>query len=302
MDGYSDLRFFQQLIQAGSLAATAQEQGLSPPAVSRRLSLLEQRLGVRLLQRTTRRMRLTPEGETYLLEGTRLLQALDALEREVSGARSTPRGLLRLACTLGFGRKRLAPALSAFAREYPEIEVRLHLTERPVHLVEQGFDAMVCFGDPPDSRLTARRLLHNRRVLCAAPAYLQRHGRPRSPAELGTHRCIVLREADERYGTWHLQRDGQTHSIKVAGPMSTNDGETALLWALDGHGILQRSLWDVAPLLAGGQLQQVLPDWQLPGADIYLLHATQTELSARIRALSEFLQAWFGRGENHCGA
>src|SRR5574343_50514 len=141
MDGFSDLRFFALLVKEGSLASTAQQMGLTAPAVSRRLAQLEHRLGVRLLHRTTRRMNLTPEGETYLLDGTRILGDLDALERTVAGARSAPRGLIRLAATLGFGRQQVAPALSAFARAYPQVEVQLHLSERPVNLVEQGFDA-----------------------------------------------------------------------------------------------------------------------------------------------------------------
>lgn len=294
MDGFSDLRFFTLLIKEGSLAAAAQQMGVTAPAASRRLTQLEKRLGVRLLHRTTRRMRPTPEGETYLLEGTRVLAELDALERTVSGARSTPRGLLRIAATLGFGRMRLAPALSAFARQYPEVEVQLHLTERTVNLVEQGFDAVVRFGDLPDSRLTARKLLDNERVLCAAPAYLEAAGEPRSPADLLAHRCIVLRESDETYGTWHLRQGDQNETVKVRGPLSTNDGSAALTWALDGQGILLRSLWNVDEELRDGRLRQVLPGWKLPPADIYLVHPTKSELSAKTRALSEFLREWFG--------
>jgi DNA-binding transcriptional LysR family regulator len=240
MDGFSDLRFFALLMKEGSLAAAAQQMGLTAPAVSRRLALLEKRLGVRLLHRTTRRMRPTPEGETYLLEGARVLAELDALERTVSGARSTPRGLLRIAATLGFGRLLLAPALSAFARRYPEVELQLHLTDHPVNLVEQGFDAVVRFGELPDSRLTARKLMDNERVLCAAPAYLDAAGEPRMPADLLRHRCIVLREADETYGTWHLSQGDRQETVKVASPLSTNDGGAALAWALDGQGSFRR--------------------------------------------------------------
>ncbi|WP_315125467.1 LysR family transcriptional regulator [Comamonas antarctica] len=293
MDGFSDLRFFSLLLREGSLAAAAQQMGLTPPAVSRRLALLEQRLGVRLLNRTTRRMHLTPEGETYLLEGARILSELDALERSVAGARSLPRGPLKIAATLGFGRTRLAPALSAFARAYPEVQVQLHLTERPVNLVEQGFDAVVRFGEQPDSRLTARRLLRNRRVLCASPGYLALAGEPRLPSDLLAHRCIVIRESDETYGTWHLRQGSTQETVKVNGALSTNDGGAALAWALDDQGILQRSLWDIAALLASGQLREVLPDWKLPPADIYLVHASKSELSAKIRALSDFMRDWF---------
>lgn len=284
-------------MKEGSLAAAAQQMGVTPPAVSRRLAQLEQRLGVRLLNRTTRRISLTPEGETYLLEGARVLAELESLERTVSGARSTPRGLLKVAATLGFGRRHIAPALSAFAQAFPDVELQLHLTDRPVNLVEQGFDAAVRFGELPDSRLTARRLLPNRRVLCASPSYLAQAEEPKLPSDLLAHRCIVIRESDETYGTWHLHQGERQETVKVRGPFSTNNGESALAWALEGHGILMRSLWDAAPYLQSGQLRQVLPTWNLAPADVYLIYPTKSNLSAKTRALVDFLAAWFKTGE-----
>lgn len=293
MDGFSDLRFFALLMKEGSLAAAAQQMGITPPAVSRRLAQLEHRLGVRLLHRTTRRIHLTPEGETYLLDGTRILGDLEALERTVAGARSSPRGLIKLAATLGFGRVHIAPALSTFARAYPEVEVQLHLTDRPVNLVEQGFDAAVRFGDLPDSRLTARRLMANQRVLCASPAYLAQAGEPAQPADLLAHQCIVIRESDETYGTWHLHQGERQETIKVRGMLSTNDGAAATTWALDGHGVLMRSHWDVAAYLESGRLLPVLPGWALPAADVTLVYPTKSDLSAKTRALADFLGDWF---------
>ncbi|RZL51615.1 MAG: LysR family transcriptional regulator, partial [Variovorax sp.] len=197
MDALSDLSFFAVLIKQGSLSAAAQELGLTPPSVSKRLAALEARLGVRLLHRTTRRISLTPEGETYLTEGARVLDALDAVERAVSGAKAVPRGLLKINSTLGFGRRFIAPALSAFAHDFPDVEVQLHLTERPLNLVEQGFDVSVRIGALPDARLTARKLASNARVLCASPAYLAEAGEPVHPRDLGQHRCLFIREGDE---------------------------------------------------------------------------------------------------------
>ena len=176
MDAFSDLAFFSLLHKHGSLVAAAQQPGVTPPAVSKRLAAVERRLGVRLLQRTTRRISLTPEGETYLVEGARVLEDLESLERTVAGSRAVPKGLLRVCATLGFGRKHAAPALSKFARSFPDVEVQLHLTDRPVNLVEQRFDLQLRLGELPDARLTARLLARNRRVLCAAPAYLRRAG------------------------------------------------------------------------------------------------------------------------------
>jgi LysR family transcriptional activator of dmlA len=211
----------------------------------------------------------------------------------VSGARGTPRGLLRVAATLGFGRRHLAPALSAFGKAFPEIELQLHLTDRALNLVEQGFDVGLRFGDLPDSRLTARRLLVNRRLLCASPGYLAEAGEPRSPSDLVAHRCIVIRESDETYGTWHLHQGERQETVKVRGRVSTNDGDSALAWALDGYGILLRSLWAAKPYLDDGRLHQVLPAWSLPAADVYLVFPTTSIRSAKTRALVDFLVDWF---------
>lgn len=289
MDAFSDLAFFRLLVQQGTLAATAQEMGVTPPSVSKRLAALESRLGVRLLHRTTRRMSLTPEGETYLAEGGRILADLDDLERAVAGARAMPRGLLRISATLGFGRQYVAPALSKFVETFPEIEAQLHLTDRPVNMVEQGFDVSVRFGELPDARLTARRLASNRRLLCASPTYLDRAGAPSNPRELQQHRCIFLREGDETFGTWHLRRGTKLETIKVSGPLSSNDGECVLNWALDAHGILMRSDWDAAPYLRSGRLREVLSGWALPPADIYLVFPTKAHLSAKTRAFVDFM-------------
>jgi LysR family transcriptional activator of dmlA len=293
MDGFSDLSFFSLLIKHGSLAAAAQQIGVTPPAVSKRLAAIERRLGVRLLQRTTRRISLTPEGETYLVEGARVLEELEALERTVAGSRALPKGLLRVCSTLGFGRRHVAPALSKFARQFPDVEVQLHLTDRPVNLVEQGFDLQLRFGELPDARLTARLLAHNRRVLCASPAYLRRAGEPASPRELAQHACLFIRESDETFGTWHLRSGARTETVKVRGPLASNDGECVLGWALDGHGILMRSLWEAAPMLRSGKLKPVLVDWSLPSADIYAVFPTHSHLSAKTRALVDFLLGVF---------
>lgn len=289
INSFSDLGFFSLIVKLGSLAAAGQELGITASAASKRLGAIEARLGVRLMQRTTRRLSLTPEGETYLVDGARILEELEQLERSVAGGEVTPRGLLRISATLGFGRRHVAPALSRFSRDYPEIEAQLHLSDRPVNMVEQGFDLVVRFGDLPDARLTARLLANNRRVLCAAPAYLALVGNPATPRELMKHACIFIREGDETFGSWHLRNGLRQETVKVRGKLSTNDGESAVAWALDGHGVLMRSMWEVAPLLASGQLVTVLPDWHLPAADIYAVFTPRSHLAAKTRALIDFL-------------
>lgn len=293
MDVFSDLAFFSQLIRLGSLAATAQELGVTAPAVSKRLAALERRLGVRLLQRTTRRMSLTPEGDLYLSEGARVLRDLEALEARVSSGKDSPRGLLKIGATLGFGRRYIAPALSGFSRKYPDIEVQLSLQDKPFNMTEHGLDAVVRFGDIPDSRFSARVLAHNQRILCATPRYLAAMGAPRTPTELGSHQCLFIREGDEAFGTWHLQMGERRETVKVRGPLSSNDGEAVLHWAMEGHGILMRSLWDVAPMLRDKRLVAVLADWSLPPADIHICFPTGSLLSAKTRALVDHLLAVF---------
>jgi DNA-binding transcriptional LysR family regulator len=293
MDSFSDLAFFTIVMKLGNLTAAAQEMGVTPPSVSKRLAALETRLGVRLLNRTTRRISLTAEGEMYLVEGRRVLADMDALERAVAGARAQPRGLMRISATLGFGRRHVAPALSAFAKAYPDLEIQLHLSDRPVNLVEQGFDLAVRFGEMADVGLTARKLALNKRVLCAAPAYLRQAGMPGSPRELQQHSCIFLRESDEPFGKWHLRSGSRSETVKVRGPLSSNDGDCAVAWALKGHGILMRSQWDTAPYFRSGRLHPVLEDWALPPADIYLVYPNKANLSAKIRAFSDFMLETF---------
>lgn len=293
MDVTSDLAFFVQLVRHGSLSAYAREMGLTPPAVSRRLALLERRLGVRLLNRTTRRLSVTQEGELYLSRGTHLLTELDELERMVSARRAEPKGLLRVNATFGFGRRHIAPAVSVFVRDFPEVDVQLVLTDRAVKLAEQAFDVGIWFGAVPDSRMVARRIADNRRLLCAAPAYLRRAGRPNLPADLQRHECIVLRESDTAYGTWHLSKGRRQETVKVHGRLSSNDGESALSWALHGHGIMMRSEWDVLAHMRAGALQIVLPEWSLPNADIYAVYPQRMHLSAKVSVFIDFLSQWF---------
>ncbi|CAG9168776.1 HTH-type transcriptional regulator DmlR [Cupriavidus laharis] len=293
MDAFSDLAFFVLLVKRGSLAGAAQQMGVTPSAASKRLAALEARLGVRLLHRTTRRLSVTQEGEAYLAQGGRILAELEELEQGLAGSRATPRGLLRVNATLGFGRRHLAPAVAAFLRAYPQVEVQLELSDRALNLAEQGFDVGVRVGGLPDARLSARRLAGNRRLLCASPHYLSAHGTPASPRELAQHRCIVIRESDDTYGTWQLYAGVRQETVKVRGPATTNDGETAVGWALEGLGILLRSEWDVAPLLRTGRLKPVLPEWSAAPADIFAVYLSRDHLSARVRAFIDFLAERF---------
>jgi LysR family transcriptional regulator, transcriptional activator for dmlA len=289
------MRFFVLVARHGSLAAAARALDLTPPAATKRLAALESRLGVRLLNRTTRSISLTSEGETYLRHATRILAEITEMEDEVAQGRGTPRGLLRVNATLGFGRTTIAPLVSRFAQRYPEIEVQVEVTDRPVDLVESGFDLAIRFGTLPDKRLNARRILANRRYLAASPGYLARHGTPRTLADLASHRCIIHRQNDEAYGIWRFTHGEETEVVKVHGMVSSNDGDIVLGWALDGHGILIRSEWDLARYLDSGRLKIVLPEFTLPDADLFVYYPSQRNQTLRARAFIDFLVAHFNK-------
>lgn len=291
-----DLAHFSAIAAAGSLTAAARELNLSTAAVSKRLSALERRLGVTLVRRTTRRMNLTPEGELYLQNARRILADLQDLDQLVSGDRGTPSGLLRVNATLGFGRSRVAPVLSRFVRKYPRVEVQLQLSVNPPALTEDAYDVCIRFGEPPDARVIARRIANNRRLLVASPAYLARRGAPRVPQDLLRHDCIGIRQGDEVYGLWRLtgpRADRTTAAIRTRGRLTTNDGEIAVNWALDGHGIVMRAEWDIARYLKSGRLVQVLADYRTPPADIYAVYPQQHQASLRVRAFVDFIAASF---------
>lgn len=289
------MAFFSLLARTGSFSATALELGISKPAVSKRLALLEARLGVQLLIRTTRRSGLTPEGEIYLAHARRILADIDDMEQQVASSMAAPKGLLRVNATLGFGRSQIAPLISEFVTAQPNVQVQLQLTVNPPLLSEDVFDVCIRFGEPPDNRVIARRIAANRRLTCAAPAYLERHGTPKTPSELPAHNCIGIRQGDEAYGTWHFSAGTKIETVKVRGNLSTNDGEIAVNWALAGHGLLMRAEWDVAKYLRSGRLVQVLDNYQTPPADIHAIYPQRHQTAARVRAFVDFLVAKFAQ-------
>jgi LysR family transcriptional activator of dmlA len=291
-----EMQFFSVLMRCGSLAAAARELQVSPPAVSKRLAALEARLGVSLLHRTTRRLALTHEGETYLAQARHILGEIDALERELQGARMEPSGLLRVNATLGFGRMHVAPAIATFARAHPKVEIQLQLSVNPPPLSDDAFDVCVRFGEPPDARVVARLLAPNRRLLCASPAYLQRHGAPRTPHDLAGHNIIAIRQGDEAFGLLRLRSGKRSESVRVRGNLATNDGEIAVNWALAGLGLVLRAEWDIARYLRSGRLREVLENWQAPPADIHAVYPVRHQGTARVRAFVDHLATHFSTG------
>ena len=289
MSAIDDLSFFQQVATRGSLTEVARQLGLSLPAVSKRLSQLEARLGVQLLQRTTRRLSLTPEGTLYLEGGRPILRQLEELESALNSQHPTLQGRLRINGTLGFGRRHLAAVVSEFVGLHPQLEMSLELTSQPLSLLDDQFDIGVYMGEPPDSRLIGMRLLENPRILCASPQYLQGMPALTRVEDLTQHNCIVLRQFGNDYAIWRFSKDGRHYAQKVSGTLASNDGEVAVSLALQGHGLILRSRWDVQEHLQAGRLQRVLEDYQAPPADIFAVYQHRRHIPPRISVFVHYL-------------
>lgn len=293
---HHELLLVVQAAEQGSLAAAARLLDLEPPAITKRLAALERRLGVRLFHRTTRRLSLTDEGEVFCSRARELLAGLSSLESELQDSVGKARGAIRLASSFGFGRRWVAPAVARFQQEHPLVEVQLELMEHLPELTTARLDAAVWLWSPTRASTVTRKLASNRRVLVAAPAYAQRHGLPHTPQELSQHACLVVREHEARYATWRLSPTGKRRAAPVAvqvhGALSSNSGEVVRDWALDGHGIMLRSLWDVHELLAEGRLLHVLPGYAMLDADVHWIappRSPGSPVPLRLRLLQEHL-------------
>ena len=286
----SDFAFFRLLARSASLTDAARSLSMTPSAVSRRLGAIETRLGVQLVLRNTRSMRLTPEGERYLEAAEAILAETERLEADIA---SRPLGRLRICASFGFGRTHIAPVVADFARANPDVRVDLTLTDRPVSIIEEGYDVGIHLGDPHDSRLRARKLLENDRILCASPRYLETHGRPAHPSDLARHRLIEIAEDENTVGRWTLTHRKTKKVVNLAAVpvLRSNSGSAALDWCLAGLGIVLRSRWHAAAPLADGRLEEVLPDWHMP-ADVYAYLAAKKP-SAQLRAFLDAMALRF---------
>ena len=290
----SDLELVLAVRGHRSLSATALAMDVVPSVITKRLSALETRLGLRLFQRTTRHVSPTPEGDALCERAVKLLQDFKALESDLHERHNEPTGTIRLAATFGFGRLWLGPALAQFQSQYPKLQIQLQLTEQLPDLAVDGFDGGVWLWQLQGQRAsewTARRLARNQRVLVAAPAYVELHGVPLEVGQLAQHDCLVVRENGQRFDVWNLHRakEKSIKRIRVQGPLSSNSGELVRDWCLGGHGIMLRSLWDVAPQLQSGALVRVLPEYAMQDADIHWLAPHSAQTPKRIRLLVDFL-------------
>jgi LysR family transcriptional activator of dmlA len=285
-----DLRLFCSVVHNRSFIATATELGVSPAFVSKRIAVLEESLKACLLLRTTRRVSVTEDGIAVFRWAQKIIADVERMAESVTTAKTTPRGLLRICTSAGFGRKRVAPALSKLAAQYPFMQIRLHLVDRPVvDLVAEGYDLDVRIGGVSEPNLIVKRIAVNYRILCASPAYLKRRGTPKTLADLARHNCIVMRERDQSYGIWRLKGPKGPEIARVTGSLECNNGEIAHQWALDGHGIVLRSIWDVGGCIQEGRFIRVLPKY-LEEADISAVYPLRLTESAKVRVCVQFLE------------
>jgi len=292
-----DLMLFVHGVAAGSLSAAGRTLKISPAVASKRLTRLEHCLGVRLLQRSSRRLGLTEEGAIYYERVAPLLGQLQEAAVAASGEHAAVQGTLRITATHAFGRRWLGPLAADFARAHPQVAVNLHQNDEVVDLMSGGFDLAVRIGQPQDSSLIARRVANSHMVLVASPAYLKKHGRPRTPADLGQHRCIALLRPGRNSATWNFRTPQGPLSLTIGGTLASDSGELVYDWACRGEGITRKSIWDVAEELIEGKLVSLLEQYVDEPADIHAVYPSRRFVPLRVRRFIEYLEERLARAE-----
>lgn len=258
MYAVDDMTIFARVVERASLSAAGRELRLSPAVVSSRITKLEARLGVRLLNRTTRTVNPTEEGRLYYEHCLRILAEIAEIERKLAEKKQSPSGVLRVSAPTVMGQRWIAPLIPRFRDAFPEVEIRLQLTDRVADLVEEQIDVAIRRGYLRDSSLIARRIGPDFRVACASPAYLEKHGTPQTPTDLKSHDCLLLRFPGSRRYQWQFMEDGSPQNIAVAGPIDSNNSHALIDWALGGAGIVMKSVWDLSEEIEAGQLVPIL--------------------------------------------
>ncbi|MFM0120379.1 LysR family transcriptional regulator [Paraburkholderia sp. RL18-101-BIB-B] len=284
-----DLQLFCNIARRGSFVAASTEMGLSPSHVSKRVAMLEASLGVKLFQRTTRRVSVTSDGEAALQWAQKILDDVQGMADAFADRRTELRGLLRISTSLRLGRKHVSPILALLRQRHPNLEIWLELLDRRADLVGENFDIDIRVGEVHEPHLIAHKIVESTRILCASPDYLERRGTPLELAELTQHDCLLFRGRDDRFGVWRLSGPNGEKSVKVTGTVASNLSDIVVQWAKDGYGVVMVSIWDVAESLRAGELVRVLPDY-LQSADVWAVTAERLSSSAKIQVCIEFLR------------
>ncbi|EJN03571.1 LysR family transcriptional regulator [Herbaspirillum sp. YR522] len=296
MDQFKQISTFVDVVARGSLSAAARAEGIAPAMIGRRLDALEERLGVKLLQRTTRKIMLTNEGTAFMEDCQRILADLEDAESAVSERSARASGHLLISAPAGFGRQHVAPLLPSFLAEHRDLTLTLNLNDRIADVIGEGIDVAIRIAPLSDSNLVSIKLADNQRVIVAAPSYLRRHGTPQTPDQLVRHNCLAMSSEGSQRG-WTLRQNGKQALFKVGGNMVCNDGQVLHDWALEGRGLAWRSMWEVGAALEAGQLTTVLDKFAAPAPSIYAVFAQRRHLPLRIRALVDFLRHAYARAD-----
>jgi DNA-binding transcriptional LysR family regulator len=294
MDRLKQIESFVSVAAKGSLTSAAHAEGVAPAVIGRRIDALEERLGVKLLVRTTRRITLTHEGSAFLEDCQRLLNDLANAEASVSAGGVKASGHLRVTAPAGFGRRHVAPLVPRFIALHPDVSLSLNLSDRVVDIVNEGFDCAVRVGDLPDSTLISVRLADNRRLCVAAPSYLKRAGIPNDPSELARHECLTLSSDASQTRGWAFEVDGQITHLRPSGRLDCSDGQVLHDWCVGGLGIAWRSTWEVEREIADGRLQTLLDEFAAPPNGIYAVFPHAKHLPLRVRLWIDFLKHSYG--------
>ena len=288
-DEVSDLRLFTRIVAAGSLSEAARRANTSLTAVSRRLSGLEDRLGVRLIDRGSRKFTLTDEGLLLHARAVLIVEALDAVTAELSARSGPPSGLLRVSAPHEIGRRQISGLCRAFGERYPKVRIELTLTDARPDILETELDVAIQTKRPTVGDVVSRKLLSSRRVICAAPSYLLTRGRPDTPEDLAHHDCLCVTRGARVYDQWTVQGPQAPMKVVVSGSLTSNSTDTIHHWALDGAGVAIKALWDIEDDLRAGRLVELLPDYACDDIHLYATHFTRRHVPARIRAFIDFL-------------
>ena len=294
MDRLKQIESFVAVVAKGSLTAAAASEGVAPAVLGRRIDALEERLGVKLLLRTTRRITLTHEGSAFLEDCQRILADIGSAEASVSAGGVKASGYLRITAPAGFGRRHVAPLMPGFLARHPDVSLSLNLSDRVVDIAGEGVDIAVRVGDMPDSSLVSVRLADNRRLCVAAPAYLKRAGVPQHPGELGRHECLTLSSDASQTRGWAFSLDGQVSHLRPSGRLDCSDGQVLHTWCLQGQGLAWRSTWEVEADIASGALVSVLDAFAAPPNGIYAVVPQRKHLPLRVRLWIDYLKHHYG--------
>ena len=288
-DEVAELQLFVEIVRAGNLSAAARALNSSPAAMNRGLTALESRLGVRLVTRTSRSFELTEEGQLFYERCTRIVADIADAEAEASSKGSTVRGKLRIGAPMELGRRLIAPLITDFRQKFPDVQVHLMLSDSGLDVIDDSLDVALRIGLPADSSVIAKKILSAKRIVCASPAYLKKHGVPAKPSDLLQHDCIRLVRGRRVMDTWIFQDQGRRFEVIVNGTMSTTSGEVMHDWVRAGKGIGLKAAWDLQTELAAGTIVQCLSEFWCDKIDLFAICANRQHLSPRIRAFLNFV-------------